>query len=80
MPGPVSDSYNPEWGTSSNAEDIRDALKSMHTKLGKIIGTPPKYIMEVVHDDKPGPNIGAVLCENQWRVLRFACERAMETL
>ena len=29
MPGPVSDSYDPEWGTRSNAEPILNALEKI---------------------------------------------------
>ena len=48
MPGPISDSYDPEWSTSSNKEYIEHALKEMHGRLGEIIGGPPKYILDVV--------------------------------
>jgi len=79
MPGPVSDSYDPEWGTSSNAAEIQDALTYMHTKLGNVIGSPPKHILEVVSMD-PGPMITVEMPEQEWRLLRFACERARENL
>lgn len=79
MPGPVSDSYDPQWSTSSNAEDIREELGRMHTRLGDVIGSPPKYILEVVHGDE-GPIIGAQLSERDWRILRFACEKAKESI
>lgn len=80
MPGPVSDSIDPEWGTSSNAAEIEDALTFMHKKLGDVIGAPPKYIVEVVCTMDPGPAITATLTEQEWRILRFACERARENL
>jgi len=80
MPGPVSDTIDHEWGTSSNASDIEDALKYMHNKLGGVIGGPPDYILDVVHREEPGPPITATFTEQEWRVLRFACERAWENL
>jgi len=80
MPGPVSDSYDPEWGTSSNADDIRLALKHMHKRLGEVIGGPPHFILDVVHREEPGPPITETFTEQEWRILRFACERASENL
>jgi len=79
MPGPVSDSIDPEWGTSSNAAEIEDALKHMHKRLGDVIKSPPKYIIDVLVMD-PGPAITHTFTEQEWRLLRFACERACENL
>ncbi len=79
MPGPVSDSFDPEWGTTENAEEIRVAIQVMHMKLGTVIGSPPKPILEVVVDEA-GPLIATELSERQWRILRFACERAAESI
>lgn len=79
MPGPVSDSYDPEFGTTANAHDIRSALQGMHGRLGAIIGGPPKPILDVVRGDE-GRLIDQELTERQWRLLRFACERAGESL
>jgi hypothetical protein len=76
----VSDSIDPEWGTSGNVADIEAALKYMHDKLGSVIGGPPAYILDVVHREELGPPITATFTEQQWRILRFACERAMENL
>lgn len=79
MPGPVSDSFDAEWGTAENAEAIRVAIQVMHMELGTVIGSPPKPILEVI-DDKAGPLIAAEFSERQWRILRFACERAAESV
>ena len=81
MPGPVSDSFDPEWTTSSNRQDIADALSVMHSALGVIIGSGPKYILDVVHtSDLDAPVIECKFTEKELRVLRFACERAKESL
>ena len=79
MPGPVSDSYDPEFGTAANADEIRDALASVYTRLSKIIGAEPLYIMDLVRADLQRP-IAAKLTEKQWRLLRFAIERAKESI
>ena len=82
MPGPVSDSIHPEWGTSGNAAALEEALTDMHTLLGDIIGAEPKYILNVVFDDDEADErvVASSLTRRQWRMLRFACERARENL
>lgn len=79
MPGPVSDSFDPEWGTVENAEAIRAAIQVMHMRLGHVIDRPPDPILKVV-DGKAGSLIAAEFSERQWRILRFACERAAESV
>lgn len=80
MPGPVSDSYDPEWSTSANAGEIDDALKEVYDRLSGILGhREPKYILDLVRDDLPTP-ISATLSEKEWRLLRFAVERARESI
>lgn len=80
MPGPVSDSYDPEFGTAERAEAIREAIEAMHTEIGAIIGKPPDHILDVVRRSDGGARISAGLTERQWRILRFACGRAAESL
>ena len=81
MPGPVSDSYDPEWGTGAIADAIRQALAEMHAEVSEVLGrTPPIYVGELLdHDMFPRP-ITTTLTERQWRLLRFACERAGEAI
>lgn len=80
MPGPVSDSYDPEWGTSSNADRIREALSAVYgTVSGILKHSQPFNIMKLLDTDLPTP-ITATLTENQWRMIRFALERAEESV
>ena len=80
MPGPVSDSYDPEWGTAANGDEIRDALSDVYDRLSGILGgREPMWIMELVGADLPTP-IAATLSEREWRLLRFACERAQDSI
>ena len=80
MPGSVSDSYDPEWGTGENSDTIRNAMLDMHCKLSDILGgMPPMYILDLVQAELGNP-ITATLTEKQWRLLRFACERAAESI
>ncbi len=80
MPGPVSDSYDPEWSTGHNAGLITDALDGVYEKLSTILKKkPPMYILNLVEADMPR-EITAVLTEKDWRLLRFAVERARDSI
>lgn len=80
MPGPVSDSYDPEWGTGANADAIGEALDRLYVEVSAILGdVPPMYVLDLVRADLPTP-ITATLTERQWRIIRFALERAEESL
>lgn len=80
MPGPVSDSYDPEWGTAALGDEIREAVKQVYRKLSRILGEPPIYILDLVRSKTLTRKIEATLTEREWRLLRFACERAEESL
>ena len=81
MPGPVSDSYDPEFGTGSNAHDVGDAVRSLRSKVTDAIGNSElKNIVEVVHSRGGGAVATLHLDERELRVLRFALNRALESL
>ena len=80
MPGPVSDALDPEWGTAANADEIREALTAAHREVSAVLGwRDPLYILDLVRSDLPTP-IPATLTERQWRLIRFALERAGESI
>jgi len=80
MPGPVSDSYDPEWGTSANGAKVDEALEKIYSHLTKLLGNKaPIYILDLVRDELPNL-ISATLSEKEWRLLRFAVERARDSL
>lgn len=88
MPGPVSDSYDPEFGTAANVDEIRESLQAMYAKLSDIIergigpgrNPQPIHILQLVRARELSSRIPATLNEREWRVLRFALERSMESL
>ena len=82
MPGPVSDSYDPEWGTSAKAEEIADALQSTYVRISGVLGNqPPKDIRSLVSEEiEHRRSINATLTEWEWRIIRFALERAKDSL
>ena len=79
MPGPVSDSYDPEFGTSSNVQDIRDEIEAVKTKISATLGEELKHIVSVVHG-KAGKLHAIPFSEKERRVIRFCLNRAMESL
>ncbi len=78
MPGPVSDSYDPEFSTGANAQDLRDAIIEARDKLAVRLGEP-KNILAVVHG-KEGALVATPLSERQRRLIRFALNRALESI
>lgn len=80
MPGPASDTYDPEWGTGANRDEIAEAIQGVYGKLSGILDNrPPLYILDLVRADLPTDHT-ATLTEREWRILRFCCERARESL
>jgi hypothetical protein len=82
MPGTVSDSYDPEFGTAANGDEICSAIQSVYDKLSNILGqNPPVFILDLVQEKHERTrNITASLTEREWRILRFTCERAKDSI
>lgn len=80
MPGPVSDSYDAEFGTGENASEIRDSLKAVYDVMtGVLSNEPPMYIIDLVRAYLPR-KIHPCLTEKQCRLIRFALKRAMDSI
>lgn len=67
-PGPVSDSYDPEFGTSANRADVHDAIKAVAARFDDL--GEAKSIVTVVHG-KAGRLKGVILNERDRRVIRY---------
>lgn len=80
MPGPVSDSYDPEFGTSANAEMVELAISSVVNRINMLLGADLRNIVAVVHDEGEWPVHQLVFTEQELRVIRFGLNRALETL
>jgi len=77
MPGPISDGFDPEWGSMENAHKIKVAIQDVYSKLSGILGQKsPLYILDLVREQNLTNKIKASLTEKEWRILRFTCERA----
>lgn len=80
MPGPVSDSYDPEWGTAANGQKIKNNLAAIYDRVSRILGgRQPMFILDLV-DAGLYTKMSATLTERQWRIIRFALERAIESV
>lgn len=80
MPGPTSDSYDPEFGTGANAQDVRDAIQDIVDAIGLYIGSDLKNIVSVVQSPAATHRYSLRLTEKQLRVVRFGLNRALETI
>jgi hypothetical protein len=78
MPGPVSDSYDPIWGTADNAALVQSAIRSVRRDIGQIIGSGPQYILDVIRYKKNDENLQQItLSERQLRIIRFCLSVAL---
>lgn len=81
MPGPVSDSYDPEFGTGENAEFVRTAIQSVQRVVCDGLPEERRNIVEVAREGpKASKRLVVRLTENERRILRFALDRALESL
>ena len=81
MPGPVSDAYDPEFGTAYNAGLVREAVGQIRDKISQSIGSDDlQYIVDVVEGKKRGPLLSGRFTEREFRIIRFALNRALESL
>lgn len=79
MPGPVSDSYDPEFGTSSNADDVRTAIRSVTEKIGHVLGSELKNIVSVAQQGPRGKKLLS-FTENELRVIRFSLNKVLDEM
>lgn len=79
MPGPVSDSYDPEFGTSYNAYLVRKAIQNESQKITGILGPDLKEILSVV-DGAEGKHHNLLITERSLRIIRFALNYAADVI
>lgn len=87
MPGPVSDSYDPEFGTGANADEVRKAVALVRARISPWIddGKPEqlRYIVEVAQEANAKLGVrmrGMTFTDAELRVIRFCLDRAMESV
>jgi hypothetical protein len=80
MPGPVSDSYDPEFGTGENARRVCDAIRQQVARITSRLGPKLSDIVSVVNGPAGQRFNGLRFTERDLRIIRFALNRAMESL
>lgn len=80
MPGPVSDTMDPEFGTGANASDVLDGMREVRDLLTQFIGTDRLEYIVAVAQRENGEQKPLLLSERQARILRFSVDRAMESV
>lgn len=75
-PGPVSDAYDPEYGTAGNADHVQELLDEV---LGVLNGVLPPVARNIVHVARgpQGPSTPVPLTQRQLRALRFSVLRVL---
>lgn len=79
MPGPVSDSYHPEFGTCQNARDVEEAIEGLLDGIKAFIGEELRNITEVIQEG-PFGEAKFALSKNQLRLIRFGLNKTLEYL
>lgn len=80
MPGPVSDSYDPEFGTSSNAQDVADAIREVRLKVSAYIGSDQLKNIVDLAQSKNGRAAHHAFSERELRIIRFCLDRSLESV
>ena len=81
MPGSVSDSKDCEWGTAANRNDIEESLEGVYSLITDQLGAPkPMFILDLIRTTDTKRRVQLTLTVKQWRIIRFALERAKESL
>lgn len=79
MPGPVSDSFDPEFGTGANSAEVSDRIREIVEHIGRVLGPQLFDIVGVAYGGR-GKKVAFPIYERDLRVIRFACNRALESI
>lgn len=89
MPGPVSDSYDPEFGTSARANEVAEAVTTLRDLVSEYIGSDKLQDIVALAEgynetvlspqEEPGSRLWR-LSERELRIIRFCMDRALESL
>jgi hypothetical protein len=82
MPGPVSDSYDPEFGTGERANTVRENIEEVRNYISEVLGPGRAKLKDIVEvcEGPSGESWTCTVDEKILRIIRFALNRAMETI
>lgn len=79
----VTKDYNPEFGTSSNAQDVQNGIELIRNKISKAIGAElPQQILDIVHSPEGENETKKDIClsNRELRIVSYALARAINTI
>jgi hypothetical protein len=79
MPGPTSDSRDPEFGTAENAALVRKAIQETCTVVNRNIDMRHREILDVVKGLHRKMNTVS-LTDKELRIIRFALDYVTDTI
>lgn len=79
MPGPISDSYDPEFGTGTRAAIVATAIAEVRDKITKEIGVELRDIVPVCESETRQMST-LEFTERELRIIRFSLNRALESI
>lgn len=77
MPGPVSDAYDPEFGTAANRADVEELARQAKLTIDELIGQDRLNIVTIARLEETQP-LACRFDERQLRIMRFCLCRFME--
>ncbi|MCK9567555.1 hypothetical protein M0R72_01235 [Candidatus Pacearchaeota archaeon] len=84
MPGPVSDSYHPEFSTGERATRVREAIMKVRDRLTSILGDRLLNIVDVVDGNfksaRSRKYMHLSFTEQELRTIRFALNRTIDSI
>ncbi|MDB5310690.1 MAG: hypothetical protein JWO38_4892 [Gemmataceae bacterium] len=80
MPGPVSDSYDPEFGTGENADTVRRGIEDVRALVTTYIGDPGLKNIVALTREADGPALTCAFSERQLRIIRFCLNQQLESM
>jgi hypothetical protein len=84
MPGPVSDSYDPEFSTGERATRVREGMMKVRDRLTSILGDKLLNIVDVVDGNfdtaRSKKYIHLSFTEQELRTIRFALNRSIDSV
>jgi hypothetical protein len=77
MPGQVDLAYDPVWGSNDKRAEVLDAIDEVRTLIASYIGSPPKYILNVVRDKSEVGTKQLNFQERDLRIIRYCLSVAL---
>jgi hypothetical protein len=80
MPGPVSDSYDPVWGSTANQDEVTGRIRELRAHITHLLGNKPvENILGVLRNKNYNRTILRTdFTLSDLRLIRFICGVALD--